>query len=93
MLEMPTTQTFAQELITRILGSALTLYMLALLLRWLGPYIEFPLNRGPFRLIAVVTDPLLQLMRKILPPMGPMDWSPVAALMAAWIVRIIFAGY
>ena len=93
MFTVPTEISFAQALTFRILGSVITLYMLAILLRWLGPYIEISFYHGPLRFIPVVADPPIKLMRRILPPMGPMDWSPIAALMAVWIVRIVVVGY
>lgn len=70
----------------------LTLYMMALLLRWLGPWLEIEFQ-GPFLgLLPRVTDPLIQLMRRILPPLGPMDFAPLAAVMSVFIVRLILLG-
>lgn len=90
---VPQETTFSQMLIERILGSVLTLYMLALLLRWLGPYIELTFERGPLAHLARMTDPLVQGIRKLLPPTGSFDWSPIAAIIAVWVVRIVLVGY
>ncbi|MBI2432640.1 MAG: YggT family protein [Candidatus Hydrogenedentes bacterium] len=76
-----------------LLGSLLTLYMMALLLRWLAPWLELELSRGWLRVIPRAADPLINLMRRLLPPMGPMDWGPVAAVVLVWIVRIILVNY
>lgn len=76
-------------LIASLIYCGLTLYMMALLLRWLGPWLELEFH-GPFlRVIPWVSDPLMRLMRRLLPPMGPMDWSPLAAVMSVFIVRLI----
>lgn len=76
-----------------IFGALLTLYMLAILLRWLGPWIDLNFHRGPARWIPKLTDPLVNFIRHRLPPLGPMDWAPLAAVMLVWIARIVFIGY
>ena len=75
--------------IASLIYCLLTLYMMAVLLRWLGSWLELEFYRFPLSLIPKATDPLTRLMRRILPPMGPMDWSPLAAVMALFIVRLI----
>jgi len=67
----------------------LTLYMMALLLRWLGPWLELEFHGPVLRAIPAITDPLIQLMKRVLPHMGPMDFSPLAAVMSVFILRLI----
>lgn len=88
-LEAASTRYLPQSLI----GIVLSLYMLAILLRWTGPWLEVNMRSWWMRTIAAVTDPLIALMRRILPHMGPVDWSPVAALAAVWLTRIVLARY
>ncbi len=76
-----------------LIGSALTLYMLAILVRWLAPYIELDLHTPRLRWIPRITDPLINLMRRLLPPTGPMDWGPIAAVVSLWIVRLVLVQY
>lgn len=75
------------------IGSALTLYMLAIVVRWAAPWLEFDLGRGYWRLIPRMTDPLLERLRKKLPPLGTMDWAPIAALFLVWVIRLILVGH
>ncbi len=75
------------------LGSALTLYMLVILLRWTAPWLELDLRARHLRWIPQITDPLINLMRRILPPAGPMDWGPIAAVMTVWIIRLVLLQY
>ena len=79
--------------LVNLIGAALTLYMLAILLRWLGPWIDLDFHRGPARWIPKLTDPLINFIRKRLPPLGPMDWAPLAAVMLVWIVRLLVIKY
>ncbi len=83
----------AMLIIRTVIGSVLTLYMLAIVIRWTAPWIELDLKTSRLHWLPRLTDPLIALMGRVLPPMGPMDWSPIAALVAVWIVRIVFAGY
>lgn len=77
----------------RIIGSLLTLYMLALTLRWVAPFIELDLQAGRLRWLPRITDPLIQMMRQMLPKMGPVDVAPVAAILSVWLVRLVILRY
>ena len=73
----------------RLVYSALTLYMLLILLRWLGSWLEIDFRAGPLRFVARITDPLFNRIRNLLPPMGPVDLGPLAALFLVFVVRQI----
>ncbi|HIJ65371.1 MAG TPA: YggT family protein [Candidatus Hydrogenedentes bacterium] len=79
----------AQWLLPRAVQNLLTLYMIMILLRWLGTWIEVDVRSGPVRWICRLTDPLIQALRRLLPPMGPIDFGPPAALFLVWVVRIL----
>ena len=69
--------------------SAITLYMMAILTRWTAPFLSLDLYQKKLRFIPAITDPFLKLIRRMLPPMGFTDWSPVAALLLLWVVRVV----
>jgi len=69
--------------------SGLTLYMMALLLRWLGPWLELEFHGPLLGWLPRITDPLIALMKRSLPPLGPFDWSPLASVIAVFILRLI----
>ncbi len=75
------------EYVTRAVFSGLTLYMLLILLRWLGGAIGFETDYGRWRWIARITDPLIGALRRVLPNLGPVDFGPMAALLLVWIIR------
>ncbi len=72
-----------------IIYCGLTLYMMAILLRWLGPWLELEFTGPVLGLLPKATDPLVDCMKRVLPNMGPMDFSPMAAVMCVYIVRLI----
>lgn len=75
-----------------ILYCGLTLYMMVILLRWLGPWLELEFSGPLLRLIPRAADPLIDLMKRLLPPMGPVDFSPIAAVMSVYIVRLLLVN-
>ena len=77
------------DVMVRAAYSVATLYMLLILLRWLAPWIELDLETRWLRWIPRVVDPFLNLLRRVLPPMGPADLSPLAALFVVWVIRAL----
>ena len=67
--------------------SLYTLYMLAILLRWFGPYLELDTDSGKWRFIGGITDPLINTIRGFLPQMGPVDLGPLFTLLFIWLLR------
>ena len=79
-------------LIPRLIYIILTLYMLLILLRWFGNWLGFDTEEGRFRWIGAITSPLIQKLRQVLPPLGPIDFAPAAALVVVWLIRELFMG-
>lgn len=69
------------------LYSAITLYMMALLLRWLAPFLSVNMYARPYVWLNPIIDPYLKLIRNTLPSMGFTDWSPVAGILILWVIR------
>ncbi|MCF6287053.1 MAG: YggT family protein [Candidatus Hydrogenedentes bacterium] len=82
----------SQHVLASLVFSGLTLYMMALLLRWLETRLELEF-RGILVVIPKACDPLIGLMKRVLPPMGPMDFSPMAAVISVYIIRLVLVGY
>lgn len=85
------------EYILRAAYSFGTLYMMLILLRWVGPALGLDLIGGRMAWVAKLTDPLITRIRKILPSLGPADFAPIASLLLVWMLRElsvnIIAGY
>jgi YggT family protein len=73
----------------RAIYSGMTLYMMLVILRWLGPWLGVETDFGPWRWVARVTDPLVGRIRRLLPNLGPVDFGPMAALLALWFIRTL----
>lgn len=66
-----------------------TLYMMMILICWLAGWLQVSLHNRQLKWMRRVTDPLVNKIRKLLPSMGPIDFGPIAAVFAVWLVRTI----
>ena len=74
-------------IVGRTLNAILTIYMMLILFRWLAPWLQLDTFDRRIRWAWRFTDPLINAMRRILPPMGPIDFGPIAALFIVFVVR------
>lgn len=74
-------------------AGALTFYMLLVGMRWFGGYLELDFEYGRHRWVGRVTDPLLELARRLIgQTAGPFDWAPIVVLVLVWFVRVLLTG-
>jgi YggT family protein len=70
-----------------LLGAVYSLLILArVVLSWMSP-----MGGGAFTaFIYQVTEPVLAPIRRVLPPMGGLDWSPfIALLLLSLLLRVV----
>lgn len=77
------------DYLARAVFSVFTLYMILVLIRWLGPWISVETDFGRWRWIATITDPLVGRVRRVLPNLGPVDFGPMVTLLGLWLVRTV----
>ncbi|BAU14347.1 hypothetical protein LEP3755_48940 [Leptolyngbya sp. NIES-3755] len=70
--------------IDRFLGIYFVLLVLRILLSWF-PTIDW--YSQPFAILSQLTDPYLNLFRRIIPPLGGIDISPILAFLALQLVQ------
>ncbi|BAZ31355.1 hypothetical protein NIES4074_38280 [Cylindrospermum sp. NIES-4074] len=71
------------------LGLMIFLFIFRIILTW---YPQVNLNRLPFNLIAWPTEPFLVLLRKLVPPIGGVDITPIIWVGIFSLVREILLG-
>jgi YggT family protein len=72
-----------------ILGLMTLLFIFRIVLSW---YPQIALNRFPFNIIAWPTEPLLVPVRKVIPPLGGVDISPIVWIGICTFLREILLG-
>jgi YggT family protein len=65
------------------------LFVLRIVLTW---YPQVDLNRLPFNLVAWPTEPLLARTRKLIPPIGGVDITPILWVALVSLLRQILLG-
>lgn len=64
-----------------------TVYTLTLILYVLTLWVQLPYSLRPVqRFLYDVCDPYLRLFRRVLPPFGPLDLSPIIAIISLAIL-------
>ena len=71
----------------RAVYSLTTLYMMTILLTWLGPWLNLDFRR--WKWIPMIADPPIRLVRRRLPSISPVDLAPVVTVLLLWLVRSI----
>jgi YggT family protein len=71
------------------IGLMTLLFILRIVLTW---YPQTDLNRLPFNLIAWLTEPLLAPVRKVIPPLGGVDISPIIWVGICTLIREMLLG-
>ncbi len=72
-----------------LLGLMIFLFIFRIVLTW---YPQVDLNRFPFNLIAWPTEPFLVPVRKVVPPIGGVDITPIIWVGIFSLLREILLG-
>ncbi|MGP1382305.1 MAG: YggT family protein [Thainema sp.] len=84
-----TLETAATWVLGPLLGLMILLFIFRIVLTW---YPQADLNRLPFNLVAWPTEPFLIPVRKLIPPLGGVDISPIIWVGILSLVREILLG-
>lgn len=84
-----TTVTLASWILAPFLGLMILLFIFRIVLTW---YPQVDLNRFPFNLVAWPTEPFLVPLRKLVPPIGGVDITPIIWVGIFSLLREILIG-
>jgi len=70
-----------------ILYQLLDLYSIVVLVAVIASWVQLPPSNPVGRVVYGLTEPLLQPIRRVLPPMGGLDFSPLVLLVLVQIVK------
>ncbi len=72
-----------------IIDTLFFLYMLIVALRLLMPWIHWPTNQPLTQMVIRATQPLVQPMRTVLPPVGRLDTAVLVLLLLIGLLKMI----
>lgn len=77
---------YAVKIINNLFYFYYILIILRIFLTWL-PSIDW--SQQPVKAIREVTDVYLDIFRRIIPPAGGLDFSPIIALIALQVIQVV----
>jgi YggT family protein len=85
-----------REEVADYVSALFTVYLILIFARIVLSFVpRMPYNptlRAVVGFIHEVTDPYLNLFRRVIPPVGPLDLSPILAIFLLYIVQAIVVG-
>ncbi len=72
-----------------LLATVVQIYSFVLLIRILLSWVRVDPYNPMVRFLYDITDPLLEPLRRVIPPAGMMDFSPMVAFLILWILRVL----
>jgi YggT family protein len=76
-------------MLIQIIDAIFWVYMIMLFLRILSSWIPEFAEYRIVQFLAFCTDPYLNLFRAVIPPIGPMDISPIVAFLCLSVIELI----
>ena len=80
---------FERAMFIYLLNILFTTYTFMLLTRVIGSWFPRFAQSRVMRFVAFYTDPYLNIFRKVIPPLGMLDLSPMVAFFALQIFQVI----
>ncbi|MBW4658979.1 MAG: YggT family protein [Drouetiella hepatica Uher 2000/2452] len=84
-----TAAAIANLILSLLLGLMVLLFIFRIILTW---YPQIDLTRMPYKLVAAPTEPLLSPIRKLVPPVGGVDVTPIIWVGIFSLIREILLG-
>ncbi|MGD1997278.1 MAG: YggT family protein [Anaerolineae bacterium] len=73
----------------RLIRIPFTIYTLVLIARAVLPLLGMSYFHPVMSVVLRITEPLLAPIRRRLPPLGPVDFSPMVLIIILWLVEQI----
>jgi YggT family protein len=74
-------------ILLRLINLIFTLYSFAIIIRSLLPWLGVDYYHPVMRFLVQITEPLLAPLRRFIPPVGGLDFTPMVALVVLWVAE------
>jgi len=74
-------------LFIEVIDKLFLVYMIMLFVRILGSWVPDFQGHAVMRFVAYYTDPYLNIFKRIIPPLGVFDLSPIVAIIALQVME------
>ena len=74
-------------LLLQLINLLFTLYTFAIIARALLPWLRISYYHPLMRFLIRITEPVLGPLRRYIPPVGGLDFTPMVALLVLWLLE------
>ena len=74
-------------LLLQLINLLFTLYTFAIIARSLLPWLHISYYHPLMRFLIRITEPVLAPLRRYIPPVGGLDFTPMIALIVLWLIE------
>ncbi|MEA3341497.1 MAG: YggT family protein [Chloroflexota bacterium] len=75
------------HILLRFVDIVFDLYSFAIIVRTLLPWLGVSRYHPAMSFLIQITEPVLAPLRRYIPPMGGLDFTPMAALLVIWVIE------
>ncbi|HNP64178.1 MAG TPA: YggT family protein [Woeseiaceae bacterium] len=93
VMSMPSIGAIALTSIVKLIMLSVNLFAFAILIRVILSWVAPGMHNPATAIIATLSEPVLRPLRRIIPPMGGFDLSPMLAIIGLFALNIVIRGY
>tara|TARA_R110002096_G_scaffold154_30_gene1030 strand:- start:24317 stop:24892 length:576 start_codon:yes stop_codon:yes gene_type:complete len=93
LMAMPTIVTIALTAVVKLIMLSVNLFAFAVIIRVILSWVAPGMHNPATAIIATLSEPVLAPVRRIIPPMGGFDVSPILVIIGLFALNIVIRGY
>lgn len=93
LMAMPTIITIALTAVVKLIMLSVNLFAFAVIIRVILSWVAPGMHNPATAIIATLSEPVLAPVRRIIPPMGGFDLSPILVIIGLFALNIVIRGY
>jgi YggT family protein len=90
---LPSSGLIALTSMIKLISLSVNLFVFAIIIRVVLSWISPGLHNPATALVSTLTEPVLRPIRRLLPPMGGFDLSPMLTIIGLYALNIVIRGY
>ena len=90
---LPSSGLIALTSMIKLISLSVNLFVFAIIIRVVLSWISPGLHNPATALVSTLTEPVLRPIRRLLPPMGSFDLSPMLTIIGLYALNIVIRGY
>ena len=93
IMQMPSIGAIALTSVVKLIMLSVNLFAFAILIRVILSWVAPGMHNPATAIIGTLSEPVLRPLRRVIPPMGGFDLSPMLAIIGLFALNIVIRGY